>query len=87
MKLRDHPNIEWPPSWSAGGETSRRGDDGIMRDVDLIESAKLMLSKELDGKLYFAELQCLNDAFASRLYEKIKLFVGRPMSEVGEIDF
>ena len=87
MKLRDHPNIEWPPSWSTAGENSRRGEDGIIKDVDLIESAKLMLSKEMDGKLYFAELQCLNDAFASRLHEKIKLLVGRPISEVGEIDF
>ncbi len=87
MKLRDHPKIEWPPTWSEGGEKRPRGEDGIIKDVDLIEPTKLLLSNELDGKVYFAELFCFNDAFASRLHEKIKLFVGRPVKEVGEIDF
>lgn len=34
----------------------------------------------------FAELHCFNSAFASRLHEKIKPIVGRPVREVGELE-
>ena len=63
------------------------GEDGILKDVDLIEPSKLLLSNELNGKIYFSELSCFNNAFASRLHEKIKPFVGKPMRDVGELDF
>ncbi len=58
-----------------------------MRDVDLIEPMKLLPSNEMGGKIYFAELYCFNTAFASQLHEKIKPIVGKPMREVGELDF
>lgn len=87
MRLREHPKIQWPPSWSDGVENSHRGEDGILTDVDFVEPSKLMLSNELGGKVYFAEIYCFNAAFASRLHEKIKLVVGKPMREVGELDF
>lgn len=87
MKLRDHPKMQWPPTWSKASEPSIKLEEGIIRHVDLVEPTKLLLSNELDGKVYFAEFECFNDAFASRLREKIKLFVGRPLREVGEIDF
>ena len=87
MRLREHPKIQWPPSWSEWGESPRRGEEGILRDVDLIEPTKLLLSNEMDGKIYFAELFCFNTAFASRLHEKIKPKLGRPIREVGELDF
>jgi hypothetical protein len=87
MRLREHPKIQWPPTWSESGEMSVKGDDGILRDVDLIEPSKLLLSNELDGKVYFAEIYCFNNAFAARLHEKIKPFVGRPLNEVGGLDF
>ena len=58
-----------------------------MRDVNLIEPMKLLLSNEMDGKVYFAKIDCSNVAFASRLHEKIKPIVGRPIREVGELDF
>lgn len=58
-----------------------------MRDVDLIEPMKLLISNEMDGKVYFAEIYCSNSAFASRLHEKIKAILGRPIREVGELDF
>lgn len=48
---------------------------------------KLLISNEMDGKVYFAEIYCSNSAFASRLYEKIKAVVGRPIRDVGELDF
>jgi hypothetical protein len=41
----------------------------------------------MDGKVYFAEIYCFNSAFASRLHEKIKPIVGRPIREVGKLDF
>jgi len=72
---------------------------GIMERVlkigDLIQSAILVLkcsfrlvliSNEMDGKIYFVEIDCFNPAFASRLHDKIKPIVGRPMREVGELD-
>ena len=83
MRLREHPKIEWPPRWSE----SLRGEEGILKEVDLIEPRKLLLSNEMDGKVYFAELYCFNTAFASTLHEKLKPIVGRPMREVGELDF
>lgn len=54
-----------------------------MRDVDLIDPSKLLLSNEVDGQTYFAELHCFNRAFASRLYERIKPIVGRPKKKWG----
>jgi len=47
---------------------------------------KLLMSKEMDGKVYSLKSNA-RIAFASRLHEKIKAVVGRPMREVGEIDF
>jgi len=32
------------------GESSLRGEEGILRDVNLIETMKLLMSKEMDGK-------------------------------------
>lgn len=87
MRLREHPKIPWPPRWSEWGEGSLRGEEGILRDVDLIEPTKLLLSNEVNGKVYFAEIDCSNTTFACRLHEKIKPIVGRPISELGELDF
>jgi hypothetical protein len=84
MRLKEHPKIQWPPRWD---DSSRRADEGILRDVDLIEPLKLLISNEMGGKVYFAEIYCFNTAFASRLHEKIRAIVGRPIREVGELDF
>jgi hypothetical protein len=81
MRLREHPKIEWPPTWE------ERDESPLRTDVNLIEPMKLLLSNEMDGKVYFAEIDCSNVAFASRLHEKIKPIVGRPIREVGELDF
>jgi len=58
-----------------------------LREVDRIEPAKLLLGNEVNGKIYFAELDCSNAAFASRLHEELRRVVGRPIREVGELDF
>jgi hypothetical protein len=73
--------------WSEWSKRSFGEEDGILRDVDLIEPSKLLLSNEVNGKVYFAEVYCFNTAFASRLHEKIKSVVGRPIKEVGKLDF
>jgi len=86
MRLRDHPKIKWPPKWTELGEGSITAEEGILRDVDLIEPLKVLISNEMDGKIYFAEIDCFNPAFASRLHDKIKPIVGRPIQEVGELD-
>ena len=87
MRLREHPKIQWPPRWSEQGDSSIQGDDGILKDVDFIEPSKLLLNNEIGGKVYFAELYCFNNAFASRLHEKLKPILGRPIIEVGELNF
>ena len=88
MRLREHPKIQWPPTWGAErDEIPLRAEEGILRDVNLIEPMKVLLSNEMDGKVYFAEIDCSNVAFASRLHEKVKPIVGRPIREVGELDF
>jgi hypothetical protein len=46
-----------------------------LRDVDLIEPMKLLISNEMDGKVYFAEIYCSNGAFASGCTKK-----SRPLS-------
>jgi len=66
MRLREHPRIPWPPRWSERDERSLGGEEGILKDVDLIEPTKLLLSNEVDGKVYFAEIYCTNITFASR---------------------
>jgi hypothetical protein len=57
MRLKEHPKIQWPPKW-AEDERSVKAEDGILRDVDLIEPMKLLLSSEVDGRVYFAEVCC-----------------------------
>ena len=79
MRLRDHPKIKWPPKWTEWGEGSLTAEDGILRDVDLIERMKVLISNEMNWKIYFAEIDCSNAAFASRLHDKIKPIVGRPI--------
>ena len=82
MRLREHPKIQWPPRW---GESSLRAEEGILREVDLIEPMKLLVTNEMGGKVYFAEIYCSNSAFPAA--RKIKTIVGRPIREVGELDF
>jgi hypothetical protein len=57
-----------------------------LREVDLVEPTKLLLSNEIDGKIYCAEIPCSNVAFASKLHEKIKPIVGKPIKELGELE-
>jgi len=62
MRLREHPKIQWPPRWSEWGERALREEEGIWRDVDLIEPTKLLIGNEVDGRVYFAEIYCSNTA-------------------------
>jgi len=89
MRLRDHPRIQWPPSWSEWGTIAPPGEQGILKAVDLIEAKQLLLGNEFQGEVHFAELSCPNAAFANKLYEKIRVLAGRPIKEIGalEIDF
>jgi hypothetical protein len=83
MRLREHPKISWPPVWSEG---FTRAEEGILKDVDRIQPDRLLLSNEIDGKLYFAEICCSNAAFASMLEQKMKSIVGKPIREVGQLE-
>jgi hypothetical protein len=87
MRLREHPKIQWPPRWSEWGEKSLRGEEGILRDVDLIEPTKILITNELDGKVYCAEMYCFNTAFASRLREKNQAHCGETHKRGGGTRF
>jgi hypothetical protein len=86
MRLREHPKIQWPPRWSDGTENPLGEEDGTLREVDFIAPSKLLLSNEMDGKIYFAELYCFNTVFACRLHERLQPILGRSIREVGELD-
>ncbi|HWP58412.1 MAG TPA: hypothetical protein VNL14_11020 [Candidatus Acidoferrales bacterium] len=86
MQFREHPKIGWPLTWSDSGDRSVREERGILKAVDLVEPRTLLLSNDLDGKLYFAEIECPNGFFASRLHDKMRGLIGRPIKEVGELD-
>jgi hypothetical protein len=86
MRLKDHPRIQWPPSWAELGTIAPQGEQGILEDVDRIGATQLLLGNKFQGKVHFAELSCPNAAFANRLYEKIKPFAGRPMKEIGALE-
>ena len=51
MRLREHPKIQWPPTWAERDESPLRAEEGILRDVNLIEPMKLLLSNEMDGTI------------------------------------
>ncbi len=87
MRLREHPKIQWPPQWSQSDEKPFESEEGILRDVETIGPTKLLLSKEKDGKLHFAELSCATGPFASTLHERIRSLLGRPVRELGDLDF
>jgi hypothetical protein len=82
MRLKDHPRIQWPPSWAESGTMAPRGEQGILHEVDLVDETQLLLGNEF----HFAELSCPNPAFAHKLYEKIKPFAGRPIKEIGALE-
>jgi hypothetical protein len=84
MRLREHPKIQWPPRWGESSLRGRPGDFARRGPYRIAEAS----SKQRNGrKVYFAEIYCFNSAFASRLHEKIKPIVGRPIREVAELDF
>ncbi len=86
MRLKEHPRIQWPPSWSEWGTMAPPEEQGILKDVDLIDGKQLLLGNEFQGKVHFAEVLCPNAAFASKLYGKIKVLAGRPIKEIGELE-
>jgi hypothetical protein len=86
MRLKEHPRIQWPPDWSEWGTMAPPGEQGILKDIDLIDGKQLLLGNEFEGKVHFAELSCPNAAFANKLYERIKTLSGRPIKDIGELE-
>lgn len=86
MQLREHPKIDWPLTWSDSCERAVREERGVLTGVELVEPKKLLLANELDGRLYFAEIECPNGVFALRLHEKVRSLVGRSIKEIGELE-
>lgn len=86
MRLKDHPRIQWPPSWAEWGTLAPQGEQGILQDVDLVDATQLLLGNKFHGKVHFAELSCPNPAFANKLYEKLKPLTGRSIEEIGVLE-
>jgi hypothetical protein len=86
MRLKEHPRIQWPPHWSEPEVNTPTGEQGILKIIDLIGPVQILLGKEIQDKVQFAELNCSNPAFTARLYEKLKALAGRPLEEVGAIE-
>jgi hypothetical protein len=87
MRLREHPKIQWPPRWSEQGESSFRGEDGILKEVDFYRTEHASSKQRSGRKNLFCRTILLQHGFASRLHEKLKPILGRPIIEVGELDF
>ena len=91
MRLKDHPKVDWPPAWSGEGESSPSGEEGTLKEIDLIErdelgATRLLLVGEFAGKVHFAEIMCSNVTFGRKLYERIKLLRGQAIKNIGNSD-
>ena len=40
MRLKDHPRIQWPPSWAESGTMAPLGEQGILHEVDLVDAQR-----------------------------------------------
>ena len=86
MRLKEHPRIQWPPYWSGPEVHRQTAEQGILKIIDLIGPVQILLGKEYQGKIQFAELNCSNPAFTARLYEKLRSLADCPLEEVGAIE-
>ena len=100
MHLRAHPEMiwrgkdRWPPVWNGPSGELLIGEEGILRDIELIEDNPIApvlvrLVMECEGKEYSGVIPLHDGNFAFLLYEKAKACRGLPLSDIGnlEIDF
>jgi hypothetical protein len=87
MRLKEHPKIQWPPRCAEWGESSFRAEEGILRDVNLIEPMRLLLSNEMDGKVYLPKPIVLILLSLPDCTKKSSPLWGRPIREVGGTRF
>jgi hypothetical protein len=76
----------WPPEWPG---IRRPDENGLLQDVQIVMGAELLrIAVAHDGRITYGLLPCEPKPIAS-LYHIIKKHIGRPLTEIGdlEIDF
>jgi hypothetical protein len=86
MRLREHPKIPWPLRWSEWGESSLKGEEGILRDVDLIEPTKFFKATSWKVRFILPKSIALIPLSLPDCTKKLSP-LGRPIRELGELDF
>jgi hypothetical protein len=99
MKLREHPLMSyqgvrsWPPKWLWGGGgkyVHAIGEVGVLKDVILssIEPyKKCFLIMEYEERKYIGTIQIEDSTFCQELYTGLTEQRGKPIKDIGEIDF
>jgi hypothetical protein len=98
VKLRDHPLLtsygipSWPPVWcyyGKDGSERLKGEIGVLRRVTLNElaSKNCFLTIEHEGSLLIGCLLVADRAFCHHIAKLLQSYCGRPIEEIGGIDF
>jgi hypothetical protein len=95
MKFRDHPLLShrWPPTWlwAGGGKyVHAEGEIGVLTDVMLCSTEpceKCFLIMEHDGRKYMGTLLVGDPSFCQDIYTVLIEQRGKPIKNIGEIDF
>lgn len=99
MKLREHPKIHWPPSWSGAYDIDLEEvpifEQGVLRDVQYPEAltvtnlmfpTHLTLANEYKGNAFGGVLVIDDPALLPSLYHLLRENIGRPIQEIGELE-
>jgi hypothetical protein len=97
MELRRHPGMtfhgvsNWPPVWvhyRSDGVKQLKGEKGVLRFVHASNglSNKCHLVMEHENAHYVGCLIFDDVTFCYALAKKLRVYVGRPINEIGDLD-
>ena len=99
MRLRDHPGLHrngkpgWPSSWikiRGPGEHTLNGEPGKLRAVTLSRldpPTACYVEVDFQSSTYMATVVFEESGFCRRTYEILLANIGKPMSEIGDLEF
>ena len=98
MKLRDHPLMShgglrnWPPIWVCMGRTTRpieQQEVGTLTEVSLdgLGKPQIMLGMKNDNGDYRTLIDFDDRGFCLKVYERLKDCIGKPVEDLGDLDF